>query len=230
MKPLHNFIELFFPRCCAVCGNLLVGDEHEICTQCLLSLPEAYTAASENNYIEHRLQGRIHLTGAIVLLVFRRGNSVQKLLHQIKYRGNEQLAITMGRQLGLRIAESHRFDDVDLLLPVPLHRRKQRRRGYNQSLLLCKGIAQTFPRPIMTDNLMRTRHTPSQTHMNRRERLENMKEVFTVRDAETLKGKHLLLVDDVITTGSTTEACAIPLLSVEGVRLSVAALASAGDV
>ena len=136
----------------------------------------------------------------------------------------------MGRQLGLHLINSGLFDDVDLLIPVPLHRSKERRRGYNQSLLLCEGIAQTFPRPIVSGNLIRTRHTESQTHKTRIERLDNMKGVFALKNPDELKGKHILLIDDVITTGATTEACWMALRSVEGVQISIASLAISGDV
>ena len=229
MKLLRELIGLFFPRTCCICGELLVGDEHDICSSCLLNLPEAYNAQGEENFVEKRLMGRIPVVSVTALLVFKKNNSTQTLLHQIKYRGNEHLALIMGRQLGLRLAESGRFDDVDLMIPIPLHPRKERKRGYNQSLLICQGIAQTFPRPIAVDNLHRTRHTDSQTHKNRQQRLDNMHGVFTVTQPEQLKGKHLLLVDDVITTGATTEACCLPLLTIEGVRISVAALAVTGD-
>ena len=136
----------------------------------------------------------------------------------------------MGRQLGLHLNKSGLFDDVDLLMPVPLHRNKERRRGYNQSLLLCEGIIQTFPRPIVSGNLIRTRHTESQTHKTRIERLDNMKGVFALKNPDELKGKHILLIDDVITTGATTEACWMALRSVEGVQISIASLAISGDV
>ncbi len=229
MKLLRNLLELFFPRNCCVCGELLVGDEHDICSRCLLNLPEAYNALGEENFVERRLMGRIPIVAVTALLTFKHGNDTQTLLHQIKYQGNERLALTMGRQMGIRLSESKRFDDVDLIIPVPLHPRKERQRGYNQSLLLCQGITQNFPRPIEQNNLIRTQHTSSQTHKNRQQRLENMKGVFTVKEPDRLKGKHLLLIDDVITTGATTEACCLSLLAVEGVRISVAALAVTGD-
>ena len=135
----------------------------------------------------------------------------------------------MGRQLGLHLNKSVLFDDVDLLMPVPLHRHKERRRGYNQSQLICEGIIQTFPRPIVSGNLIRTRHTDSQTHKTRIERLDNMKGVFALKNPDELKGKHILLIDDVITTGATTEACWMALRSVEGVQISIASLAISGD-
>ena len=229
MRWLRDLIELFYPHQCCLCGTPLVDGEEQICTACLLSLPEALTAQSDGNFVEKRFIGRIPIQNATALLIFKRKSNAQKILHQIKYYGNERLAIIMGRQLGLRLAESGLYDSVDILVPVPLHRRKEQRRGYNQSLLLCKGIAQTFQRPIVSGNLIRTRHTESQTKKTRVERLENMKDVFSVLDPETLKDKHILLVDDVITTGATTEACWMALRTVEGLSISIAALAVSGD-
>ncbi len=226
---LRNFFELFFPSTCCVCGTPLVGDEHELCTNCLLKLPEATTTLKDNNFVEQRFIGRVPAEHCSALLVYRRKTNAQKILHQIKYYGNEKLGIVMGRQLGLHLAQSGLYDSVDLLVPVPLHRRKERRRGYNQSLRICQGIAQTFPRPIVNDNLVRIRRTDSQTHKTRLQRLDNMQGVFAVKDSEALKNKHILLVDDVITTGATTEACWIAMRSIEGLRISIAALAVSGD-
>jgi ComF family protein len=226
---IRNFIELFFPRTCCVCGAPLVGDEAELCIRCLLNLPEALTSLNDNNFVEKRFIGRLPIEHCTALLLYKRGSDAQTILHQIKYYGNEKLAIIMGRQLGLHLKKSGLFNDVDLIMPVPLHRSKERKRGYNQSLRLCQGIVQTFPRPIVIDNLVRIQRTDSQTHKTRLERLDNIKGVFAVKDPEPLKDKHLLLIDDVITTGATTEACWTALKGIEGLRISIAALAVSGD-
>lgn len=194
-----------------------------------MELPFVVSPDATDNPVEHRLRGRIPIHAATALLYFQQGNKTQKLLHQIKYSGNEKLAVTMGRRMGIKFAESGQFDNIDILVPVPLHRSKLHKRGYNQSLLLCKGIAQTFPRPISDSNLIRKIKTDSQTHKNREERMENMSHVFEVHDPEALSGKHLLLVDDVITTGATAEACCQALCQIPNVRLSLACLAMAGD-
>lgn len=229
MRWLKDFIELFFPRYCCVCGTPLVDGEHELCTACLLDLPEALTAQGDNNFVEQRFIGRMPIAHATALLIFKQQNKTQRILHQIKYNGNEKLAILMGRQLGKKIASSGLFDDVDILIPVPLHRRKERRRGYNQSLRLCEGIAQSFPRKIISNNLIRIQHTASQTHKNRVQRLDNMKDVFAVKDPEALAGKNIMIVDDVITTGATAEACWKALSNVKGISINIAALAVSGD-
>lgn len=229
LKLLKNFLELFFPRCCCICGKALVEGEKEICLHCLSSLPVALNVDGEKNYVEKRFIGRLPIEAATALLVFEQKNKTQELLHQIKYQGNERLAVLLGRQLGLKLASNPRFQTVDAIIPVPLHRRRERQRGYNQSLLICQGIVKHFQRPLITNNLIRKKYTETQTKKNREERLENMKEVFTVRNSKELENKHILIVDDVITTGATTEACWIAMKSIPGIRVSIASLSVAGN-
>ena len=230
MKYLSDFFRLLFPRKCCICGAPLVEYENSICSGCLLDLPMADTTKDKNNNVEQRFYGRIPIEAATAMLVFKHENKVQTLLHQIKYAGNEEAAITMGRQLGIWITQCGRFDDVDILVPVPLHSSKERKRGYNQSLLLCQGITQTFQRPISCGNLIRIKKTDSQTNKNREERLKNMEGVFRLCDEKSFENKHILLVDDVITTGATTEACYMAMDKVEGLKISIASLAVAGNV
>lgn len=229
MKWLRDFIELFFPKACCICGNPLVGDEKELCLHCLLDLPSTHISNGSTNFVEARFRGRVPVVAATALFIFKRGNSTQELLHQIKYYGNERLALQMGRMMGSELANNRAFDSVDCVIPVPLHKKKIRSRGYNQSFLLCQGISETFHRPVIADNLVRTQHTETQTHKTREERLDNMRDVFAVTNAEQLKGHHILLIDDVITTGATTEACWNVLKNIEGLSISIAALAITGD-
>ena len=229
MTILRNLRRLFFPHRCCCCGAPLVGSEHDVCTRCMETLPLTHYATLPDNLAALRLRGRVDCEAVTASVFFREGNTTQTMLHNIKYRGEIGLAHTMGRFMGEELAASHRFDGVELLVPVPLHRRKQRRRGYNQSLELCRGIAESFPRPISVDNLVRTVYTESQTHKNRIDRMANMEGVFAVRQPELFAGRHLLLVDDVMTTGATVEAACQPLLAIDGVRVSIATLAVAGD-
>ena len=229
MSILKDFINLFFPRTCSICGRLLLGDEVEICLHCLSDLPEALSANAEENMVTRRLMGRIPVEAASALLIFKQGNSAQKVLHQIKYYGNERLANQMGIMMGEKLATSGLFDNVDIIIPVPLHPKKIRIRGYNPSLLLCRGIVKSFPKPICDNNLIRTRHTETQTRKSREERLDNMQGVFALRNPKELANKHILLVDDVITTGATTEACWSALKNIEGIKISLASLAVSGD-
>lgn len=226
---LRDIAQLFFPPTCCGCGSLLVGDEKYLCGDCLLHLPETIQAALPDNTTEQRLVGYYPFEAAYSHLFFTKKSITQHILHQIKYKGNTQLAIFMGRQMGMALRDSHRFDRIDIIVPVPLHRRRKRRRGYNQSELLTQGIAQVFPHPIMEGNLVRSTHTHTQTNKNRQERLDNMKGVFRILNPKEFEGKHILLVDDVLTTGATTGACADALLRVPGVTISIATLAIASD-
>lgn len=225
----HALVLLFFPDTCCHCGERLVGEKGRLCTNCQLHLPVTDYATRINNISEQRLAGRIPFVAATSYLTFSHGNVTQSIIHDIKYRRGTVLARTTGNWLGMSLKESDRFDSVDTIIPVPLHRRKQRRRGYNQSTLICYGIAETFPHPVVEDCLLRHTYTSTQTHLSRSERSENMKGVFSLHHPQLLENKHILLVDDILTTGATIEACWSVLKEVKGIRISIATLAVAGD-
>ncbi len=225
-----SLTKLLFPDTCCHCGERLVGEQGRLCTRCQLHLPVTDYAVRENNVAEQRLAGRIPFVAATSYLTFIHGNVTQSIIHSIKYRNSTELARIAGNWLGASMQESDRFNDVDIIVPVPLHRRKQRRRGYNQSILICHGIVETFPHPVMEDCLIRHTYTSTQTHLSRSERSENMKGVFSLQNAHKLDNKHILLVDDVLTTGATIEACWSALKKIQGVKISVATLAIASDV
>jgi len=161
------------------------------------------------------------------MLYFSKGGSTQHLLHQIKYQGQKQLAFALGDWYGQELKQAAGFSTVDLIVPVPLHPRKYRKRGFNQSLWLGNGLSRAMEKPCTEDILKRTQYTQTQTRKSRLERLANVSNAFEVRDPERIAGKHVLLVDDVLTTGATLEACGLKILEVEGTRLSMATLAIA---
>ncbi len=227
---LRSLVALFFPERCCACGEELVGEHGGLCISCHLHLPLSNFAMRPANPTEMRLAGRIPFVAATSYLIFTHGNITQSLLHAIKYRHATQLAKQFGRQLGLSLRESHRFDDVDVIVPVPLHRKRLWYRGYNQSLLLCEGIAEVFSRPIDWKGLRRKVDTGTQTHLSREQRADNMKGVFALRHADSFAGKHILLVDDVLTTGATIEACWLVLKEVPDIRISIATLAIADGI
>ena len=227
MPIVRDILRLIFPDLCYHCGEPLVGDEHNLCTLCLSKIAWTHNALHPDNDTEIRLTGRIPVVAAASLLQFNKGNVTQSIVHQIKYHGNTQLAHHFGLLLGEELKASGRFGSIDIVAPVPLHWWRRMRRGYNQSQLIASEVAKVLQCPLSTHNLYRRRHTPSQTHKNRQQRIDNMASAFAVRHPEQFEGKHLLLIDDVLTTGATTEACYHALQSIPDLRVSVATLAIA---
>ena len=222
MSPLSALYQTIFPATCAVCGKVLVGDERQLCIDCIASLGMMRESSISDNAAERRLAGRLPLQGAMSLCRFQPDGEVQKVVHAMKFHGNSELCLMMGRQMGLELLHSGRFDDVDVLVPVPLHWLRSLRRGYNQSELLCRGIAAVMSRPIVTRAVVRHRYTRQQSLQKGAHRAANVEDAFSMRHPERLEDLHVLLVDDVLTTGATLAACADALLTVPGLRLSVA--------
>ncbi|MBP5540656.1 MAG: ComF family protein [Bacteroidales bacterium] len=228
-RPLHDLWRILLPHLCIHCGEPLVGDEQDLCTQCLMQTAWLTTDTAEENTIGRRLAGRIPFEAAAALMAFRKDTVVQSVVHHIKYYHNTRLAAQYGRLMGEMLIASGRFAEVDCLVPVPLHPLKHLRRGYNQSQLLCEAIAHVMHLPIESHTLYRRRYTQTQTHKNHQERQDNMQGVFALRHPERLAGKHILLVDDIVTTGATTTACYDALAAIPGLHISIATLAVAAD-
>lgn len=224
----QNLLQTLFPSTCACCGDVLVSGEKQICINCLAELSATLYSAHNDNRTERQLAGRIPFLYATSIYVFRQGNTVQKLIHAMKFHGNSDLCILIGRQMGLELLASGRFDDIDLLVPVPLHWRRRLQRGYNQSELLCRGIAQVMHRPVNTRALVRHRHTHQQSLQASTEREANVEGAFSIRRPDDLSGKHILLVDDVLTTGATLTSCCDAFKQVKDIRISIATLSIAG--
>ena len=227
IKLINDLRGIFFPDSCVCCGDTLLSSENQICTDCVLGLPFTDFSPVKDNPVEKIFWGRVQIEAATALLSFSKKGSVQRILHSIKYKDNKELGVYMGRQLGTALAESHRFDDVDCLVPVPLHPKKLKKRGYNQSEMIARGIAQTFPKPVCTNVLVRTEFTQTQTKKSRFSRWENVKEVFVVSGDDLAPETHVLICDDVLTTGATMEAAIQQLQSVPNIIVSVVTLATA---
>lgn len=227
MSPLTALYHTLFPSTCAACGQVLTTGEQQLCLDCMASLSSTCTAPAADNTTERMLAGRFPLAAAMSLYRFQRENTVQHVVHAMKFHGNSELCLLMGRQLGLELMRSGRFDDVDVLVPVPLHWWRRLHRGYNQSELLCRGIAEVMARPVDTTSLVRHRYTRQQSLQHSRQRAANVEGAFRLRHGERLAGRHVLLVDDVLTTGATLGACIDTLGTVEGLQLSVATLSIA---
>jgi len=215
---------LFYPHNCIGCGSDVIDKENFLCLECVNDLPHTNFAMHANNPLEKKFWGRISLTSAMSEFYFSKESIVQNMIYELKYRGNKKAGFYFGNLMGKSLLNSNRFD-VDILIPLPLFERKERMRGYNQSEILCNGISGVINKPVIRNNVIRKVFTETQTKKHRIERWKNVKDIFFVTDPKSLEGKHILLVDDVITTGATLDACGSEILKIKNVKLSVAALA-----
>jgi ComF family protein len=224
---LNEVIRLLFPITCITCNDQLRKNEQFICTSCLLDLPQTRYHLQPGNAMEKIFWGRLPIQHAFAFLQFKKGNSVQKLLHEIKYKNNRELAQFMGSYYGSILQRAEIKPDA--IVPIPLHKSKLLQRGYNQSDLIAHGMAESLNAVVITNGIKRLKATETQTRKSRFARWENVDDVFEVVDKDVFVGKHILLVDDVITTGSTIEACGKALLATASCTLSVASIAVAGN-
>lgn len=223
----RGFLHLLYPQLCVACGADLPGGRSCFCLPCRarLSLTEMHRQR-ENEFTE-RFWGRLQLEGGAAMYYFTRKSPIQRALHQLKYQNHPQVGVKIGREFGRALLESPVFQTVEGIVPVPLHPRKERLRGYNQSTMLAQGLAEAMGVPVLRNALVRPLFTATQTRKKRMDRFENVGEVFALRRPAELYGKHLLLVDDVLTTGATLEACGQLLLSLPAAKLSMATIAIA---
>lgn len=224
-KYIANFLHLFYPHNCEGCGTDILSDEHFLCARCLHRLPETRFFLSPANPIEKLFYGRLDIHHAASAYYFTKDSLLQHIMLQLKYKNNKEAGYFLGRMMGYALLKTDRFNKTDVLIPLPLHPVKEHMRGYNQAAIICEGISETWHRPVLSNAVARIRFTETQTRQNRISRSENMEGVFTVPNPNLLRNKHILLVDDVITTGASLEACGSAILRVEGASLSVAAAA-----
>lgn len=223
-----DFISLFFPKYCLSCDNALVKGEMMICTLCMLEMPQTDYHKSPENPLSRRLSYRIPVKHAMALFKFSKSGRVQHLLHQLKYRNHPEIGVMLGEFYGEKMrGESGVRSDVDLIIPIPLHPARKRKRGYNQSAKFAEGLSERLEVPFTDDLLERRIKTETQTRKSKLSRWENISGVFGLKVPESIKGKKVLLVDDVITTGSTLEACSQVLIEQGCQELSIACIAEA---
>ena len=221
---------MVWPRRCGVCGGFLGTEERHVCAECLKDMPLTFFWSWRGNPAEQILWARTYLEGVVSLFYYSRDNDYKELLHAVKYGGNIVMGHWLGRVLGEKMLEAA-YPMPDVIIPVPLHWRRRWKRGYNQAEVIARGISEGLSGdiPILTDILRRVRYSTSQTRMSTGCKWENVSGAFSVRDkntaAEKLSGRHILLVDDVLTTGATAEACWDVLSAIPGVRVSYASLA-----
>lgn len=225
---INSLLNLLFPQECAACGSLLLAREKTICLRCQFNLPKTGYHQMPANPVMDKFAGRLDVAKATSFLHFTQAGSVQELLHQLKYKNNRHLAVHLGYLFGLILDAGGWLKDIDAIVPVPLHRKKEYKRGYNQSVLIAEGIQAASGLKVYHRFLKRTKNTASQTYKNRMERWENVKDVFEVHQVLSDTECRLLLLDDVLTTGATLEACGRAILEAyPTARLSVATLAVA---
>ncbi|GEP93470.1 comF family protein [Chitinophaga terrae (ex Kim and Jung 2007)] len=219
---LTPLVQLFYPHCCEVCGAELPAAATLLCFRCIEALPRTGFEQFTENPVSRLFTGRVNTGHAFAVYYYHHTSALRQLIHLFKYKKRQDVALWMGRQMGLVLSQTTWAEEIDMLAPVPLFSRREKERGYNQSALLCKGIAEVIKKPVDNQLILRRQFTSTQTRKSRAERWQNVADIFTVNSS--LKDKHILLVDDVITTGATTEACANALLTQEA-RVSICALA-----
>lgn len=224
---LKDFISLIFPKICVSCGKSLYKNEHSICTYCAYHLPKTNYHLDNENPVAKIFWGRTTIFSAAAFYNFNKGGQVQHLIHQLKYKGRSEVGVAVGKLYGYELMQSEYFKTVTIIIPVPLHPKRQKKRGYNQSDCFAEGLAKSMKAEADCKTLYRACESETQTKKSRFMRWKNVETIFQLRDLKTLEGKHVLLVDDVITTGATFEACAQTLLQVPGIKVSIAAIAYA---
>jgi ComF family protein len=218
---LTSFLSLFYPNLCVICREPLIEGEEFFCMSCLLNLPKTNFHLSRDNSAFDRFLGKISLERATSYLYYSKGGMGQKLIANIKYQGNIYLGKWIGRYLAKDLLASGFFEGIDYLIPVPLHRKKLKKRGFNQSEIIAQGISSVTHIPLETKNLYRVKANITQTRKSVYERWQNTTGIFRIKDKQLFTGKHVLLIDDVLTTGSTLDACAICLLDTPNIRISL---------
>ena len=218
---IKSFLSLLFPEVCKKCGNDLFSGEELLCRKCCTKLPQTGFENSKSNPVAQLLWGKVKIEHAFSLFYFRKGETLHKIVHLLKYKRNKRAGVLLGDIAGKKLKNITFEPQIDYLIPVPLHPKKLKIRGYNQCEILAKNISKITDIPVNTNVLLRNIHNVSQTKKGKYDRWKNVEGIFKISEYETLQGKHLLLLDDIITTGSTLEACCATLLQIPNVKVSV---------
>ncbi len=225
MQILNNIINLFYPKLCLNCLTDLVGDEKILCLKCTHDLPLIHIKNTKQNQIITKFFGRLPLENASSFLYYRKGNVTQKLIHELKYKNNEKIGEFLGNWFSNQLKEKNHFNNIDYIVPVPLSSKKLKIRGYNQVTKFGKALSEILNIEYIPNILQRTHSAKTQTQKNRTERFSTIKNQFLLSDVTFFENKHILLIDDVITTGATIETCCNELLKTKNIKISIATLA-----
>ena len=222
---LKDLFHIFYPIICVVCDEKLIQNEKVVCTICRHDLPLTNFQSYSDNKVTQTFYGRIPLEKGFSLLFFRKKGSTQKLIHDLKYKKNEEIGVFFGEWLGEILKENKEFNNIDFIIPVPLHPKKRRERGYNQVTKFGEKLSFYLEIPFIENELIRISSTKTQTFKTRFERFNNIDTKFYLKNPSKFKGKHILLIDDVITTGATLEACAKEFLKPKNSKISILTMA-----
>lgn len=221
----RDIIDIVYPQTCCSCGVALNRSEQVICLTCIYTLPKSNWHLQSENPLVKLFWGRLPVYSAAAFYLFRKGGNIQRMLHQLKYKNRPEIGERIGALYATELQESESFASVSKIIPVPLHPLKLKKRGYNQAESFADGLAQKLSAEVVSNNLIRIENTDTQTKKSRYARWENVSTVFSLINPNQLENEHVLLVDDVITTGSTIESCA-RLLFENGIsKVSIAAIA-----
>ena len=229
MKLFKNIINLLFPRTCAGCGNILLEGEDTVCTTCRFLLPKTGYEHNPDNPLAQLFYGQMPFNAVMAEFFFSKTGKVQHLIHGLKYHHCRENGIFLGQEIGKSLLQEPDYQGIEYIIPIPLHPKKEKIRGYNQSHVIAEGISDIMNVPIAEKCLVRKVFTDTQTKKSREERYQNVKDIFDVKNAAKIAGKHVLLVDDVLTTGATLMSAGKALLQVEGIKISVATVACASN-
>jgi ComF family protein len=222
---LKAFLHLWYPHICLQCGDDCIQDHQILCTHCEAALPFTHFATMQNNPIEKIFWGRVPIEHAFSVLFFTKESIVQQIIFELKYKQNKKAAYLLGRLIAMELMRDPKYKEINLVVPIPISKRKNRKRGFNQSQLICEVILQSGIKADLFRGLLKNKDTLTQTHKDRVERNEQNNVLFKLDNFNALKGKHLLIVDDVITTGATLEAACHTLMKAHPASISIASAA-----
>ena len=229
MKLFKSLINLLFPRVCAACGNILLEGEDTVCTTCRFLMPKTHYETNPDNPLAQNFFGQMPFNAVSAEFFFSKTGKVQHLIHGLKYHHCRENGIFLGQEIGKSLLKASDFQGIDFIIPIPLHPKKEKIRGYNQSHVIAEGINEIMNIPIAENCLVRKVFTDTQTKKSREERWQNVKDIFNVEKPEILENKHVLVVDDVLTTGATLMSAGKALMQVDGIKISVVTAACAGN-